>query len=164
MPTELKRIAEADRRILEQMFQYYLYDMSQFAGWPISVNGTYTYPDDLLPPYWEDANHHPYFIVSEGEFAGFSLIRPSPMDDQIWDMGQFFVLRKFRGKGVGRLAFTQSLSGRPGPWHVRVLPSNVSAYQFWKNTIGDLTGGAFSEGSKDYNGLSMTYFSFKLED
>lgn len=76
-------------------------------------------------------------------------------------MGQFFVLRKFRGKGVGRASFSQTLSGKFGQWQVRVLPSNLSAYQFWKNTIGDLSGGAFSEEQKDYNGQNMTYFSFE---
>lgn len=83
MPTELKGIAEADRQILENLFQYYLYDMSQFAGWPISENGAYTYPEDFLPPYWEDADHYPYFIVCDGEIAGFSLVRPAPIDNRI---------------------------------------------------------------------------------
>lgn len=164
MGTELKSIAQEDRNRLEHMFQFYLYDMSEFAGWPISTNGMYAYPDDLLAQYWENADHHPYFILTDDEVAGFCLVRPSPIDHRIWDVGQFFVLRKFRGKGVGRLAFSLSLRGRSGQWQVRVLPENLSAYQFWRTAIGRLTDGAFSEIEKEYSGQTMTYFSFYYEE
>lgn len=150
-----------DRTTLEHLFQLYLHDMSEFCGWPISSDGLYTYPKDLLAPYWENESHCPYFIMSDEEVAGFCLVRPSPTDNGIWDMGQFFVLRKFRGKGVGRMAFLRSLRDRPGHWQVRVLPENLSAYQFWKTAIDRLTNSAFSEAEKEYNGRVMTYFSFE---
>lgn len=163
MPVELKNIAVMDKPKLENLFQFYLYDMSEFAGWPISDDGTFAYPADLLSPYWEQANHHPYFIVSKGEIAGFSLVRRSPENDDLWDMGQFFVLRKFRGTGIGRLAFSKSLKNHHGHWQVRVLPNNRSAYRFWKTTIKEATGGDFSEEEKRYNTLNMTYFSFQID-
>lgn len=161
MPIELKDIAVTDRPILEHLFQYYLYDMSQFSDWPISDDGTFAYPNNLLPPYWESVDHHPYFIVNKGEIAGFSLVRRSPKNDRIWDMGQFFVLRKFRGGGLGRMAFIKSLNSHQGQWQVRVLPTNQPAYQFWKTTICDIFDGAFSEATKEYDNLSMTFFSFQ---
>ena len=160
MSVELKNVSAADKSIVEHLFQYYLYDMSEFSGWPLSDAGTFTYPSDLLPPYWENPNHHPYFIVSEGEIAGFALVRRSPKNDHVWDMGQFFVLRKFRGLGLGREAFSQALQMHQGDWQVRVLPNNQAAHRFWKTSISDVSNGAYCEAMKEYVGLNMIFFSF----
>jgi predicted acetyltransferase len=160
MPVELLKIAATDRPTVEHLFQCYLHDMSEFTGWSISDDGWFTYPPDLLFPHWEDVDHHPYFIVKEGEIAGFSLVRRSPESDHIWDMGQFFVLRKFRGSGLGRLAFFESLNQHKGKWQVRILPENKPAYQFWKTCIKDGSDGVFDETTKDYKNLKMTFFSF----
>lgn len=160
MTTELTRIRRTDWPILANMFQFYLHDMSEFAGWPVSDDGTFQYPADLLAPYWEKADHHPYFIMHKGEVAGFSLVRRFPGNERVWDMGQFFVLRKFRGTGIGRLAFAQSLAKYPGQWQVRVLPENKPAYRFWKTQINDVSGGVFTEAVQGYGRIEMTFFAF----
>ena len=63
--------------------------------------------------------------MCDGEIAGFSLLRRYPLDKSSFDIGQFFVLSKFKNKGVGRKAFELSVSGFPGKWVVRVLQENV---------------------------------------
>ncbi len=160
MTTLLKEMAATDMPVLERMFQYYLYDMSEHAGWPLSQDGAFAYPPDLLPPYWSEHKHYAYLIVHDGEIAGFCLVRPSPDDLQVWDIGQFFVLRKFRNCNLGSMAFEEALAMHPGQWQVRVLPVNVPAYQFWKSRIAKVTDGHFSEISKMYGDIEMTYFTF----
>jgi hypothetical protein len=40
MAIDLTRIEVADKPVLEHLFQNYLYDMSEFSGWPIAANRT----------------------------------------------------------------------------------------------------------------------------
>ncbi len=157
----LEEIGVADKPVLERLFQYYLYDMSEFAGWPVCDDGRFAYPDGLLSPYWDMSDHHPYFVVSAGEIAGFALVRRTANDDGIWDMGQFFILRKFRGMGAGRAAFVAALRRHPGRWQVRVLTKNRPAHGFWKACIGDIPGGGYSEKVGKYDGHDMTFLTFQ---
>ncbi len=123
----LKEMTAENRRILEQMFQYYLYDMSEFTGWSLSEDGSFSYPTDLLTPYWQEQDHYPYFITCNDEVAGFCLLRRLSGDRIIWDMGQFFVLRKFRRHKLGEMAFEKAISLHTGQWQVRVLIANKPA-------------------------------------
>ena len=60
-------------------------------------------------------------------------------------MGEFFVLRKFRRRGVGKQAAHRLFARHPGRWEVRELPSNMPAQGFWRRIIADYTQGDFSE-------------------
>lgn len=161
MPIILTEISSTDKKLFEHLFQYYLYDMSEFSGGAFSRDGTFSYPLDLLSPYWAEKDHHPYFIVSQGEIAGFSLVRRSPENNQVWDMGQFFVLRKFRGKNIGKLALQKSLLRHPGQWQIRVLIDNRPAYHFWRTRINDVAVSNVSEEIRTYHKFNMTFFTFQ---
>lgn len=147
--------------MLERLFQLYLHDMTEFLAFPIEENGTFSIAADLLPPYWERPDHHPYLIRQDGEIAGFSLVRRAPDSDGIWDMGQFGVLRKFRGTGLARRAFHQTLTKHVGDWQVRVLPQNKVAYRFWTSAIRAVASGDVDEAIRDYQGMDMVCLSFR---
>ncbi|MFG5384604.1 GNAT family N-acetyltransferase [Yoonia sp. R2-816] len=159
----LKEMTAENRRILEQMFQYYLYDMSEFTGWSLSEDGSFSYPTDLLTPYWQEQDHYPYFIICNDEVAGFCLLRRLSADRIIWDMGQFFVLRKFRRHKLGEMAFEKAITLHTGQWQVRVLIANKPAYQFWKRSVTVVSKGNFAETVGSYLGAKMTYFTFRSE-
>jgi len=161
MTITLSRIVSAQRPILDRMFQLYLYDMSEFTGWPVTEDGVFDHPPDLLPPYWDQPHHHPYFIKIGPEIAGFCLVRRAPDNTAMWDMGQFFVLRKFRGQGIGRLTFLAALERHPGPWQVRVLPDNTPAYRFWKTCARAGPNDQVTESRALYNGVEMVFFSVR---
>jgi predicted acetyltransferase len=50
-------------------------------------------------------------------------------------MAEFFILRKHRGRGVGRLAAESIFSRQPGIWEVAVARKNAQAREFWRKTI-----------------------------
>ena len=114
IPITLPQIAPHDMPVQERLFQLYLFDMSEFAGWSVADDGRFVYPDSLLTPYFSQGDHYPYFIVINGKLAGFSLVRRLPQSDQIWDMGQFFVRRKHRRTGAGHAALAASVAKHPG--------------------------------------------------
>ncbi|MEP4545580.1 MAG: GNAT family N-acetyltransferase [Saccharospirillum sp.] len=122
---------------VKNLFQYYIYDMTEYTGWPPHSDGTFEVHDSVtgLSDYWTKPNHFPYLIKVDGEIAGFSLVRKYPEDEECFDMGQFFVLRKYKRKGIGEQAFKISASKHPGRWITRVHPSNTGAKEFWLKAI-----------------------------
>jgi len=60
-------------------------------------------------------------------------------------MDQFFVLKKYRRKGAGRLLANAVLAALPGRWEVGQMSENLAAHAFWRQVIGEYTGGRFKE-------------------
>ena len=65
---------------------------------------------------------------------------PVNLEDSFWEPaslqhGEFFILRKHRGQGVGQIAAEQLFSSQPGSWEVAVARKNVPALEFWRKTI-----------------------------
>ena len=50
-------------------------------------------------------------------------------------MGEFFILRKYRGRGVGRIAAEKIFSQHAGLGEVAVARKNTRALEFWRRTI-----------------------------
>ena len=143
MEVSLKPIDSGSRHVLENLFTYYVYDMSEFIGLDPSSNGLYEFKPKNLNDYWSDSNHIPYFIYVDGLLAGFVLIQKYPTNLELFDIDQFFVLRKFKGNGVGKKAFGKVLNNHPGKWQVRVLKENTIALSFWLSAVRKAVGANF---------------------
>lgn len=150
------------RYILENLFNYYVYDMSEFSDLPIHQDGVYYYKSNLLDEYWSEGNH-PYLIYYGKSLAGFVLIRRYPSDLSTYDIGQFFVLRPFRRKSIGLQALKKVTSCHPGSWLTRVLMTNKQALMFWQKTIGQLTQGVYEQSNEVYADLMMVFIRYKIE-
>ena len=135
MEVSLKRIELNDRHILENLFPYYVYDMSEYMGWSPNSDGLYAFKSTSLDPYWTQAKHIPYFIYADKELAGFVLLRDYPDKSEVYDIEQFFVLRKFKGKGIGKMAVVELFGRYPGKWQIRVLKENTAALKFWLSAV-----------------------------
>ena len=162
MTIKLHPILPSQRPALERMFQLYLHDMSQFGGWAVGPDGRFALPDDLLPPYWEREDHWPYFAYHDETLIGFSMVRMAPDAPNVLDMGQFFVTRAFRGKGLGVALFRETIATHPGQWQVRVLAENIAAQAFWKSVV-EVIGSAVHVTNEAYGEHNMTYYRFKAE-
>jgi predicted acetyltransferase len=60
-------------------------------------------------------------------------------------MQEFFVLRKFRRRGVGRRVALDLFARYAGPWRVEQLSGNAPAVLFWRRVIADHTRGRCTE-------------------
>ena len=117
-----------DRTVIENLIQLYLYDMAEGFQFPVGPDGRFAY--DFLDHFWQ----RPYLIFWRDELAGFVLvIVGSPItaakDPQF--VAEFFVLRAYRGMGVGRAAFRDVLRANPGRWQIGVMERNRAASAFW---------------------------------
>ena len=158
----LDPITVPQRSVLEHLFQLYLHDISEFLGWPVTGSGRYELPDGLLDPYFNDSDHWPYFVFVECELAGFSLVRKAPGLGDLFDMGQFFILRKFRQGNAAQSAFALSAERHKGAWQVRVLPKNTPALRFWRKTIPQFALGRVDESIELYGAHEMLYLRFEV--
>jgi predicted acetyltransferase len=125
--------------IIQNLMQLYTHDFSElWAGTTrgdLNPDGRFdTYP---LNEYWSRPNWSALFIWRNQILAGFSLINDKTQSGQAADrnVGEFFILRKHRGQGVGQIAAKHIFSLHPGSWEVAVARKNVQARGFWRKTI-----------------------------
>src|SRR3954453_22280529 len=96
-----------DRGLLANLLELYIHDMTDvFPGVEIHADGRFGYAK--LPLYWsEPERRFPFIIRCDARVVGFALVtRGSPASDDpnVFDVAEFFILRRYRRSGVGRRA------------------------------------------------------------
>lgn len=147
---ELRLAQRDDAPTLGNMLHLYLHDLSPFTGATIGDDGRFAYP--RLHRYWSeegnDEGRVPYIILVEGELAGFALKSSHSCLGQstpVSNVSEFFVLRRWRGQGVGGMAARALFDRFAGQWEVAQLRRNVPARAFWIQVIDDYTHHRFVE-------------------
>jgi len=135
---------------LRNLMELYAYDFSDILALDVDDNGRFQ--ERPLDVYWQDPWRSAFFIRAGSRLAGFALVhhksRLSGADD-VWDMAEFFVLRRHRRAGVGLEAARQLFARHPGAWEVRERKENVAATAFWRKAIGAYTEGRYAEDTLD---------------
>jgi predicted acetyltransferase len=60
-------------------------------------------------------------------------------------MAEFFVMRKYRRRGVGRQVAGQIFDMFPGQWSLYQKEDNLPAQSFWRCVIAEYTQGAYTD-------------------
>ncbi len=134
------------RELMRGLMNLYLYDFSEFTGEEVNQRGGYE--DGYLPRYWIEPNRYPFLILVNGKPAGFVLVRDQtgPGEGQVTHhIAEFFVMRKYRRRGVGQRAAWAVFDRFPGRWFVSEMEENRPAQVFWRKTIGEYTRGNYQE-------------------
>jgi predicted acetyltransferase len=76
-------------------------------------------------------------------------------------MAEFFVIRGYRRRGFGTQVTHELWRRFPGLWEIRVMRSNVPAYQFWARAISVFTGEAVHPVPGKKSGEYWELFSFE---
>lgn len=162
MTVSVKKIAPDSRDVLENLFSYYLYDMSAYVALQPDSHGRYVAPPHLLAPYWFATDHIPYFICLNERPVGFALVRRYPVDRQYYDMDQFFVLRSERGKGIGSDALARLVQLHSGQWQIRVLQENHQALAFWSRAVERIVAAEYTLSIETDVDLAMHFLRFQF--
>lgn len=141
----------ADATLLSNLLELYIHDLSEaFPNVELGPDGRFGY--GKLALYWsEPESHFPFLIRCDGRVAGFALAtRGSPATDEpdVFDVAEFFVLRRYRRSGVGDRAAALLWNRLPGRWIVRVSEGNTGALAFWRGVIAKYTNGAATESKR----------------
>ncbi|MEO8900200.1 MAG: GNAT family N-acetyltransferase [Polyangiaceae bacterium] len=150
MDIELIRAPREATPVFDNLFQYYVYDFSEVIGAEVAADGRFA--SRSFDAYWEDAWRHPFLARVNGHYAGFALVHQRShlsADPEVCDVGEFFVLRKYRRCGVGSALARQVFELFPGRWEVRQRLANEAATRFWRTVIADYTQGRFQETTLD---------------
>jgi predicted acetyltransferase len=141
MSITLRLIGGGDRPVLERLWQLYRHDLSEFRD---------MHPDDeglfkagRLPSYFADPDCCGYFIESETGLAGFVLV--TGVLEEPRRMGDFFVARSARRRGVGHHAVIETLRLHPGRWEIAFQEENLGAARFWRGIAAEIAGAAYQE-------------------
>ena len=141
----LEPATAADAELLANLLELYIHDLSAaFPGIELGADGRFGY--SALPLYWsEPERRFPFLIRCGTQVVGFVLVTrgsPAADDPQVFDVAEFFVLRRYRRSGVGRQAAVLLWNRLPGKWIVRVFEGNPGAVPFWSRVIEEFTGKA----------------------
>lgn len=125
--------AEAEQQdVVANLLELYAHDFSEFVDLQLQPGGRFGYPD--LSRYWRDEGRFPFLVTVDGHLGGCVLVsRGSRIsaDPGVWDMAEFFIVRRYRKRGIGAAVAHEIWRRFPGPWEVRVLESNPPARAFW---------------------------------
>jgi predicted acetyltransferase len=141
----------ADDTLLANLLELYIHDLSAaFPDVALGPDGRFGYPP--LPRYWAEPDRRfAYLIRAEGRVAGFVLATrgsPAAVDPDVYDVAEFFVLRRDRRAGVGRRAAGLLWRRHPGRWVVRVSEANTGGLAFWRGVVAEAAGGRVTESTR----------------
>ncbi len=137
-----------DKPVLRNLMELYVYDFSEFIDCDVNEHGLYDY--GYVDHYWTENGRYPFLIRVDGKLAGFVLVRETGEGPgRRLMVTEFFVMRKYRRKGVGKFAAWQTFDRFHGIWKIGEVKTNTPAVQFWRAIVGEYTHGNFQEVNDD---------------
>jgi predicted acetyltransferase len=159
---ELIRAGTEHQSALGNLLELYMHDFSDLVPIDVGDDGRYGYKN--LPLFWSDNSRLPFLARLDGKIVGFALVTQSSEpsgDGEAWDMAEFFVLRRYRHRGIGIQLAEKVWLHCPGRWQIRVMEKNVLARKFWESSIARFTGQPAQ--SKNFVTEGVAWHRFSLD-
>ncbi|WEG12020.1 GNAT family N-acetyltransferase [Pullulanibacillus sp. KACC 23026] len=159
MSITVEQVDYEKKTVLRHLIELYNYDFSEFTNDDVNEFGLYDYK--YLDNYWNEPHRFPFFIKVNDKYAGFALVRKIKKDnssDNYYSMAEFFIMKKYRGMGVGRISAINLFEKFKGNWEVSVITENKPAQTFWEKIISKYSY------TENKNEGGDTIFSFKITD
>jgi predicted acetyltransferase len=147
--------------VLANLLQLYCYDFSESVDIEISKDGKFPY--ESFPLYWSEPHWHPFLVTVNGMPAGFALVKRAATSTDFkttWDMTEFFIVRRYRRRGIGTRIAKEVFKQLLGLWEVRVMSSNHSGLHFWEHAIKAFVGRSVPSVRITRDGEEWQLFSF----
>jgi predicted acetyltransferase len=148
--------------VLANLLELYAHDFSEFIDLKLGADGRFGY--EHLSLYWTEPDRYPFLLTVNDYLAGFVFVHRGSqisVDESIWDMAEFFIVRGYRRLGIGRQVAHEIWKKFPGRWEVRVMDRNQKAKDFWECAIGEFIGTAINPIPFDKDGEGWHVFSFE---
>lgn len=126
----------SDKGLFAQHFQSYLAEHATFTG-KTPRDGVFEYP--WFEDYWRDPiRRWPFWMRREDEFVALAFVRLDDSDDH-YELAEFFVAKRFRGRGLGDRFAREVMLRFPGAWKLNQVKTNLRAVAFWRRVLGNLS-------------------------
>ncbi|WP_213939418.1 GNAT family N-acetyltransferase [Pseudomonas sp. dw_612] len=157
---ELHAAHRDELETIENLMQFYVYDFSEWLPLKLGEQGLFNIQPK--PGYWQQPATRPFLIRVDGELAGFVTVDDDiHVADAEFNIGYFFVSRRFRGQGVAKFVVSALLSRLPGQWQIFHIDANQPARLFWAHVIPALTQGEFTTHQLAVSGYPCTLYRFE---
>jgi predicted acetyltransferase len=150
MKIKILKASVENKLVISNLMQLYMYDFSEYTGSDVEADGLFSaYPH--FEDYWrEESRRFPYIISNDEIYIGFVFVRKIETPEKSYfSIGEFFILRKYRRKGFGRVVAKEIFNLHRGQWEVYQMEANKAARFFWKEIIAEYTNGSFIERTED---------------
>ena len=128
--------------VVERLWQLYRHDLSEFRDSHPDEKGRFK--DGPLAAYLAGEDGRSSLLVRYGgSAAGFVLLRG--LETRPATLGEFFVVRSVRRRGIGHQVATEVMRRSPGAWVVAFQEENPRAARFWRRVATDLAGDTWTE-------------------
>jgi predicted acetyltransferase len=157
----LRAIRPGERPVVRRLVELYLYDLGG-ERWGVGPDGRFA-AASWHKRFWARDKHH-FTIRVDGRLAGFALVgdRAEFAGEGVREISEFFVLRKYRHRGVGARVARQLFARFPGRWEVAALVWNVAAQRFWRRVIGRCAAGDVVERRRRNGDLTFVVQHFEV--
>ena len=112
---------------------------SDFAWYRCQADGTF---NSGVTHHLTEPDSTVFVIKADGEWAGFVVVeRKTDVPGVDFYMGDLYVTRPWRRKGVGRQLTRMLFDRYKGRWELCVWPANRPAMFFWERVVSEYTDG-----------------------
>jgi len=158
----LKKAELSDKRSLGNLLQFYIYDFTEFLAFDLNDEGLFK--EYSVDDYLIDPDKSAFLVRIDDKLAGFVLVSSETIlaENQGGKcIKEFFVTRRYRRQGVGRVVASKTWDLYPGKWEMKVEPTNKPAQLFWETAIRAYPNKqGFRKQECNINGWNGIVFSF----
>lgn len=152
-----------EKHLVFRMLQFHLHDLSLYSGDELKEDGEFEYR--YFEDYWADLDRQVYLCRIAGDIVGFAMVNKFGISAHLdQSMAEFFILNKYRGKGIGRRFACSVFDMYPGIWEVLAYRENVGAVSFWSNVLNGYVRGDLEVSSKMIGESVRSIWLFEKEE
>ena len=133
-PLHVDEVGDDDWPVVERLWQLYQHDLSEFRHSAPDPDGLFQ--ARRLPSYRSGDDSTAYLARRGDVPCGFALVHGVTRERRL--MGEFFVSRSARGRGLAAAFASAVLERHPGRWVVPFQNENPRAAAFWRRLATDV--------------------------
>jgi predicted acetyltransferase len=142
--------------------ELYAYEFSEMLGLEMGPGGRYF--SNGWP--WNAESERIWLAYVNEHPAGFAIATLGSVIDSradVWDMHEFFVVRRHQRARLGTQLARAVWQHQPGIWDVRIIEPNKNALAFWQHAVEEAAGHATEPQlvTNSNSGKSEHLFRFK---
>lgn len=150
----MEEVLSSEENILLNMFEFYDYEFSPLLDFEVNNEGLFRKAP--ISRYLTNGSYTAYFIKSHDTLLGFVIVKKSSCKP-LFEIEQFFILKKYNGRGIGKLAAFKTFDRYRGYWKVTIIEKNYSARSFWKKVIKEYSDDSHNESYDKKHGYILEF-------
>jgi predicted acetyltransferase len=158
MPLHLTEVEAANVPLVERLLQLYWHDLSEFSSEEPQADAAFA-SGGAKP--WEDPDRHCHMVTLRGKPAGllFTAESSDGGGHAVHQLTDVFILRCYRGLGLGEEAVLMAVRPLAGPWTAKVQNDNTPGLAFFRRILRRNAGRNYRELSSPCGSMRVFEFS-----